>query len=366
MHDRGDGPGPADGLAQRTVTARRLRAQLLSGQPARRPADVAERLLAIQGQDPRGARLAIRSRSAGLTAADVDAALTKDRALLITWLNRGTLHLVRSEDYWLLQMLTVRPGSERACLRVIAAGGGTAADADRGVAVITRALTSDGPLTRIQLRDRLAAAGLPTSGNAALHMLTLTCLRGIAVRGPMVGLHHAYVLVQDWLGRRPRMPERDDALAELARRYLAGHGPSSDRDLAKWAGLSLTDARRGLAAISAELSERGDGLAELATEAAPEPRLPAPRLLGAYDPVLLGWASRDPIIGPHQQIVTVNGLFRPFALVDGRAAATWAWTSGQVALERLTALAPEAEAALAAEAADVRRFLGSEPSYASE
>jgi hypothetical protein len=82
------------------VQARRFAAQLLSGVPARRPVEVAERLLAIQGQDPRGARLAVRSRSGGLTAADVDRALTEDRSLLITWLNRGTLHLIRSEDYW--------------------------------------------------------------------------------------------------------------------------------------------------------------------------------------------------------------------------------------------------------------------------
>ncbi len=76
----------------------RLTAQLLAGAPARDPVAVAERLLAIQGQDPRGARLAVRARTEGLTAADVDRALTDDRSLLITWLNRGTLHLVRSED----------------------------------------------------------------------------------------------------------------------------------------------------------------------------------------------------------------------------------------------------------------------------
>ena len=72
-------------------------------------ADVAERLLAVQGQDPRGARLAVRARTEGLTAADVDRALTEERSLLITWLNRGTLHLVRSEDYPLLQALTTPP-----------------------------------------------------------------------------------------------------------------------------------------------------------------------------------------------------------------------------------------------------------------
>ena len=62
----------------------------------------------MQGQDPRGARLAVRARTTGLTAADVDRALT-DRSLLITWLNRGTLHLVRSEDYPWLLALTAPP-----------------------------------------------------------------------------------------------------------------------------------------------------------------------------------------------------------------------------------------------------------------
>ncbi|MFL6016900.1 MAG: DNA glycosylase AlkZ-like family protein, partial [Gaiellaceae bacterium] len=88
------------------VVAERLTAQLLAGPRPRDPVAVVERLLAVQGQDPRGVRLAIRARSAGVTAAGVDRALTHDRSLLITWLNRRTLHLVRREDYPWLQVLT--------------------------------------------------------------------------------------------------------------------------------------------------------------------------------------------------------------------------------------------------------------------
>ena len=86
--------------------------------------------------------------------------------------------------------------------------------------------------------------------------------------------------------------------------------------------------------------------------------LPSPRLLGAFDPLLLGWASRDPITGPHRQLVTVNGLFRPFALAGGRAVATWTITGGQVVLTPFDVLDPGTEAALELEAADVTRFLG--------
>ena len=294
---------------------KRLTAQLLAGEPAKDPLSVVERLLAVQGQDPRGARLAIRARSTGLTAADVDRALN-DRALLITWLNRGTLHLVRSEDYPWLQALTA-PRLMTASARRLAQEQVTPDAAERGVGAIERALAGEGPLTRVQLRDRIAAAGVRTEGQALVHLLLAAALRGLTVRGPMVGREHAYVLVRDWLGEPPPI-NRELALAELARRYLAGHGPAEDRDLARWAGLPLRDARAGLGMIASELLEREDGLLDLAgrPDAA---ELPPPRLLGAYDPVLHGWVSRAPILANNGPVVTVNGLFRPFAMVDGRA-----------------------------------------------
>ena len=353
----------------------RFAAQLLSGEPAASAVDVVRRLLAVQGQDPRGARLAIRVRAAGLTAADVDRALTTDRSLLITWLNRGTLHLVTSEDYWWLHELTTPP-LVTANLRRLAREGVPPADADKAVAVIEAALAADGPLTRSELGARVCAAGVRTAGQALVHLLFLASRRAGIVRGPMIGGAHAFVLARDWLGAPPKPRDRDVALAELARRYLAGHGPADDRDLAKWAGLPLRDARRGLSAIASELDERDDGLADLAgrprlapsaaASGAPAPgasgaALPPPRLLGAFDPVLLGWASREAIVGAHQRIVTVNGLFRPFALVQGKATAIWSLSGAAITLKPLSPIAPADEAALLADADDVRRFLAGSP-----
>src|ERR1700722_18433617 len=85
----------------------RMRAQLITGRPAGSVEGVAERLLAIQAQDLKGARLALRIRSRGLTASDFDAALTDHRTVIVARLNRGTLHLVRAADFWWLRSLTV-------------------------------------------------------------------------------------------------------------------------------------------------------------------------------------------------------------------------------------------------------------------
>jgi Winged helix DNA-binding domain len=342
--------------APRSLTAERCRAQLLSGPPAASVTEVVQHLLAVQAQDPRGARLAVRARSAGLSAADVDHALTTERSVLITTLNRGTLHLIRAEDYWWLQALTTPP-LLTASARRLAQEKVPPDDAERAVAAVRSALAADGPLTRAQLRERVDAVGVRTEGQAHVHVLLLASLRGLIVRGPVVAGEHAFVLVSDWLGAPPRLPSRDVMLADLARRYLAGHGPAAERDLARWAGLPLGDVRRGLAAISGQLASRDDGLASLAgRDRAGE--IPPPRLLGSFDPLLHGWNSREFVLGGHTGIVTTNGVFRPFALVDGRAVATWTLTRGQVKLAPFAPLAPTDEAALHSDAAAVTRYLG--------
>jgi hypothetical protein len=336
------------------VTAERCAAQLLGGNPAGSAEEVAERLLAIQAQDPRGARLAIRARSAGLSASDVDSALAR-RSLIVTWLNRGTLHLVRAEDYWWLHPLTT-PQMRTGNSRRLAQEGVPPEAAERAVAIV-RAALSDGPLTRSQLRERVAAAGVRTEGQAMVHILALASIRGLIVRGPAAGRDQAFVLVQDWLGAPPAAISREAALGELARRYLAGHAPAADRDLAQWAGIGLRDARLGLAGCGAV--PRADGLAALPVN--PQRAavaLPPPLLLGAFEPLLLGWASRDPIVGPHRRIVTAGGLFRPFALAGGRAVATWNIAGGQVVLAPFALLDTQTQTALGTEAADVTRFLG--------
>ena len=330
------------------MLAQRLRSQLLVGRPARDAVAVAERLLAVQGQDPRGFRLAVRARTRrGLTAADVDRALTEDRTLVVTWLNRGTLHLVRSEDYPWLHALTV---NERRTLARLAQLAVDPRAADRAVRVVERALVEEGPLTRVQLAPRLR-----TEGQATIHLLNLVCARGIAVRGPMVGRQHAYVLVRDWLGEQPPV-DRDLALGELGRRYLAGHGPADERDLAKWAGMPLRDARAALARAAEGTgggrSPRGSPARRGGARGSPAP----PRLLGAFEPLLLGWASRDFLPGADRAIA--GGMFSPFALVNGEVAATWRIDRDRVVLEPFGRLSDEDAAALEAEGDDVLRFLG--------
>jgi hypothetical protein len=195
------------------------------------------------------------------------------------------------------------------------------------------------------LRACLDAAGIPTAGQALVHVLAAATFQGHVVRGPMVGNDQAFVSVDAWLGPAPPALDRADALARLAARYLAGHAPASAEDLARWAGITLADARRGLASAPDAAGKATAGL-------------PEPRLLGPFDPLLLGWASRVPVVGNHVSVVTTNGVFRPVALVGGRVVATWSLSGGAVRIVPLEPIAGENLSRLVADAGDVLRFLG--------
>jgi hypothetical protein len=356
----------------RALRRRRAASQLLAGPGEHSPEAIVRRLLAVQAQDLAAARLALRARGHGLTTADVDRALN-ERALVAAWLGRGTLHLVAPEDHGWLLALTAPPRFAGSARR-LRQEGVSEADAERAVGIVERALADEGPLSRPELAERLAAAGIRTEGQATPHLLALAALRGVTVLGPLRGDAHAFALARDWIredaagvrgprgGAGPAATERDAALAELARRYLAGHGPASAADLAAWAGLPLRDALAGLDAI--DLVREGD-LVDLPDRDPPPDELP-PRLLGAFDPYLLGWKDRSFAVAARhaRRVHPGGGVLRAVALADGRAVATWSARrrDGRIAVELdpFGRLAAGVKSALDAEIDDVARFEGRE------
>ena len=346
---------------EQVVRRRRLAAQLLAGRPARSAAAVAERLLAIQSQNLRAGRLAVRARTTGMTAAGVNAEL-EDRAIVITWLCRGTLHMVVREDYpWLLRLSA--PTQRQSNARRLQQCGYSPDRAVKAADLIVRMLAEEGPLRRSAIGERLEAAGYAVPDQALVHLLFLPSLDGRIIRGPFRGAEQAFVLVRDWLGEEPAAlgpDERPRALAELARRYLAGHGPASAADLALWSGLPLRDARAGLEGAARSLRDAGGGMVDLAARGRAARTLP-PRLLPAFDAYLLGWQDRNYAV-PAERTgeVRLGGIIRPVALVDGAAVGTWSARGGgrrmAVAVDYWGAVGETDRAALEAEAADVVRF----------
>ena len=332
----------------------RFAAQLLTDRPGRTVAQVVGRLLAVQAQDTRGARLAVRARSRGLTAADVDRALTTERSVVVGDLNRGTAHLVLAADYWWLHRLTA-PGLRTRTERRLNQLGVTSDQRSRARRVITEELAG-GPRTRAQIGAALTAEGIEATGPRTYHLLRLAGVDGVAVRGPVRDGAPAFVDAASWLGPPPDL-ERGESLALLAERYLAGHGPAGPRDLARWAGIALRDAREGLQAIVSETIGGADAVV-LADSTPPPAPVPEPVLLGAFEPVLLGWESRAGVLGDRAPEVVSGGVFRSFILAQGHAAGLWRIERGRVRLEADDGLGEGMRLALEQDAADVESFLG--------
>jgi hypothetical protein len=298
------------------VRRARAASQLLGERVARRPEEIVGRLLAVQAQDLRAARLALRARGSGFGASDVDAAI-EDGRLVRTWLLRGTLHLVRGEDWsWLFGLTGDR--QRATSVRRLGQLGVTSAQADRAVELAAEVLGAARTCTRPELAERLAGEGIPADAAALRHLIGRSAMDGVLVLGP-----------GETLRTPPPRAEVDEeqALAQLGRRYLAAHVPAEAQDLAAWSGLPLRTVQRALAlAGDAEVPD-------------PPARIP-PRLLGAFDEYLLGWRDRSfAVPREHARLVHPGGgMIRAVATDDGLVVGPW-------------------HAGPAEERADVERFL---------
>jgi hypothetical protein len=366
------GPPRAARWSEDQVRRARMRAQRLTGRRPRSVAEVVRGLGGLQAQDTPASRLALRPRSAGLDEAAVRHACNEERSVVRTWVMRGTLHMVAAEDAgWLVALLG--PAFAAADRRRRLQLGLDDELCERALAALP-AVLAGGPLPRAELVSALAAKGvrIDPDGQAPAHLVGYAALRGLVCRGPdLAGDQASYALLEDWVGadrmRRPRDP--DDALAELARRYLGGHGPAAPEDLAAWSGLAAGPARRAFELVAAELRPvELDGRTLWAPAGAPAARRPAEpvvRLLGRFDDYLLGWRGRDLILDPrHARRIQAGGWIHPAVVVDGRVVGTWqARRAGDrldVSVEPFGRLPPGSRPGLEAEVADLGRFLGVE------
>jgi len=335
----------------------------------------------LQAQNTAAARLAVRARSAGLDAAAVTRACNQERSVVRTWAMRGTLHMVAAEDAgWLVALLGPRSAAAgRRRRRQLGLDEDVCA---RALPALREILSGGGRCTRAQLVRRLAAEGVAVDpeGQAPAHLVGYAATQGLVCRGPDLDDDEpTYVLLEDWVGAQPEL-EPEAALARLARRYVAGHGPAGARDLAAWAGVTLTQARRGLQAIDGELDEvevAGEPAWILAGTGGPDATGaggdgPCVRLLPHFDAWLLGYRSRDLVLAPRfaRRIQAGGGWVQPAVVVDGRVVGTWRQERKGDRLAVVVApferLDPATRPGLEAETADLGRFLHAEATLAVE
>jgi hypothetical protein len=314
-------------LTDEQVRRARTAAQLLHRPGRRSVADLVSYLTGVQAQVLPAASLALRARRAGLAAAGVDRARTRDRSIVLCWAMRGTLHLIAAEDHgWLVPFVIERRIAN--AHRRLRQEGVTGAQPAKAVRSIERMLARDGPLVRAEIAERLRRQGIRTDGQAIAHLVWRAAAEGTICYGPDRGGERCFVLVRDWL--EPRATKKTDleaALHELAVRYLRAHAPAEPADLAAWSGIAPADSRRAWRGIEDRLVEVPTvrGPRWTLRHAIPSPSREVVRLLPAFDEFLLGWKDRQLItsMSRWRTIQRGGGWLHPVVLVDGRAVGTW-------------------------------------------
>jgi hypothetical protein len=304
----------------------RLASQGIAESVFRSPRDVVARMGAMQAQDYEMAKWAVGLRLTGAKIDSVRAAI--DRGEIIrTHLLRPTWHLVAAEDYaWMLDLTAprIRAGMRSRDRQLEL----TDAVIRRSEAIIVKLLRGGNHAPREALIAALDRAGIATGENRASHIFLRAELNGVLCSGADRSGRPTFALRAERVALTKSFP-RDEALAALAKRYFAGHGPATLKDFVWWSGLAAGEAKRALESVKGELESASSGERVYWSGGAVAPSVAAKRgsahLLPAFDEFLIGYRDRSAALSPEARgrAISSNGIFWPVVLVDGRAAGLW-------------------------------------------
>ncbi len=295
--------------------------------------ETARRLSGVQAQVMSNAELALAVRVEGLSVQEVRDALWEDRELVKTWAMRGTLHLLPSDEIALwagalrtrafmwrrptwLQYFGIEPDELEKLLEEVAAA-------------IERE-----PLTRQEIA---ALAGEVAGPKVQEHLasgwgslLKPVAMEGGLVFGPNRGRNVVFVGPRSWVGPFDAW-DSDDAMREIARRWLGVYGPASHLELARWWGTGAGRARKALELLDGELVDVSvEGRRALVLEADVS-LLQSPssdgraRLVPGFDPYTVGFFPREALVEPEflPRVSRTAGWISPVVLVGGKPVGVW-------------------------------------------
>jgi winged helix DNA-binding protein len=332
--------------------ARRLLAQQIARRPFSAASDLVHWLGAVQAQDYAAAKWAVGLRLARATDASIEAELARG-AVLRTHAFRWTWQLVSPADiHWILALVGPRLLARAA--RRHAELGLDAATLRKCRRMIERALRDGACLTRRELSAALR--GIDCTGQRLPHILAVCELEGLICSGRKKATWE----LLDRRAPKTRALSRDEALAELARRYFRSRGPATIADFIWWSGLSSADARAGLASVESELAQDVfDGRVHWRADQ-PLVKTEAAYLLPAFDEYLVAYRERGAMLDPRhvKRLNAGGGLLAPCVVKGGRVVGLWRRDAKTITIERLL---PCDRESIEAAARRYEAFVGASP-----
>jgi hypothetical protein len=309
------------------IARQRLHNQLITRRTFEKPGDVVQWLGAVQAQDYAAAKWAVGLRLQGTTDDDIEQAFASG-AILRTHLMRPTWHFVSPADIrWILALTAPRVNAANTSwYRKLELDDAVFMHSN---AVLAKALQGGKQLTRPELASVLKLAGIATDDLQRFTYIMMRAeLDGIVCSGARRGKQFTYALL-DERAPQARTLDRDEALAQFARRYFMSHGPATLQDFVWWSGLTLADARAGLEMVTSQLMHEvvDSQTYWFSTSTPPAKDLSQTAyLLPNFDEYIVGYTDRSAVFdASHTNKLDPRGnvLFNHTIVMDGRVVGTW-------------------------------------------
>jgi hypothetical protein len=310
-------------MTKQDIAKQRLHNQRVENTNLKAPSDVVAWLGAVQAQDYAAAKWAIGLRSQNVTDVDVEQAFTNGK-ILRTHVLRPTWHFVTPEDIcWLLKLTAPRVCAFNAYqYRRLELDN---ALFKRSQTILTKALQGGKQLTRSELANILEKAGISANSSRLAHIVMQAELEGIICSGARRGKQFTYALLEE---RAPNAKglEREEALAELVKRYFSSHGPATVRDFVWWSGLTVSDAKIGLENAKSHLiQEAVEGQTLWFSPSTNNFASSSFRLLPWFDEFLVAYKDRSAVLESAnvKQVNAGGGMLNPTMISHGQVIGTW-------------------------------------------
>ena len=311
------------------IVKRRLMNQQIADTKFTNVREIVAWMAAMQAQEYAMAKWAIGLRLPGLKDADVEKAFN-DGAILRTHLMRPTWHFVTPSDIrWMLALTAPRVNAANAYYY-------RKFELDteifnRSKDTIIKALQGGKNLTRTILKSALEQQGIIADGLRLSYIMMKAELDGIICSGPRQGKQFTYALLEERVSSVKSL-QRDEALAQLTMRYFTSRGPATLKDFSYWSGLTMKDAKEGIAMLrqhlASELIEDQEYIF-IPDRWKNEKEIQATFLMPDYDEYGMSYKDRSAILNLGSSILQsqdANTASNHMVVIDGIIKGTWRHT----------------------------------------
>ena len=197
--------------------------------------------------------------------------------------------------------------------------------------ILVNNLRGEKELTRDEINEEFKKNNIAAQGHRLSYIMMYAELEGIVCSGARRGNQFTYALFDERVKTRGKT-ERDESLAELAKRYFSSRGPASVNDFSTWSGLTVMECKRGVEIIRdcLETIKIGEMLYYAASDAAASnagsnKNIPkAIHFLPIYDEYIMGYKDRTAILKYKESLrQNISSKYDCMIIFDGQIIGTW-------------------------------------------